>query len=86
MEIIHSGYFEVIFKQLMICTGLNITGNEASSFQTIIDITGGRGAIDGFTSNSKAVPLYCNFNHNHNKYTEILNYSRDHSRSKKVLE
>jgi len=47
---------EVIFKQLLIVllyNGLNIAGNEASSFQTIIDVTGVRGAIfDGFTSNN----------------------------------
>jgi len=46
--------------------GLNIAGKEASSFQTIIDITGAcciivfdALCVHGFTYNNKAVPLPC---------------------------
>jgi len=55
---------------LLLHNGLNISGNEASSFQTINTQVGRavrlfRCSINGFTSNNKAAPLYCIF-HNHN--------------------
>jgi len=47
---------------MLLHNGLNIAGNEASSFQTIDMLSGKRGAIvlmHGFTSSNKAVLLYC---------------------------
>jgi len=63
---------KVLFKQflfVLLHNGLKITGNEAFSFQTINTqvkcvLRFFRFNMNGFTSNNKAVPLYCIF-HNH---------------------
>jgi len=78
---------DVLFKQLLIFiyNRLKIAGNEVSSFQVIIEMTGACGAMflfgmRGFTSNNKAVPLpYILFIENNcfqkqltNKYTKKI--------------
>jgi len=72
---------------ILLYNGLNLAGNKVSSFQTIIDITRAHRAVvfgydmHGFTSNIKAVSLYCiimisaskKLTNKHTKKLEIYN-------------